>query len=97
MACLLFSNNVCKQQMAFAKNKERFPTFLTGGFSWTTSTYSQTTPLTPKPILQTKTVQQTSFLGYRSYLAKHRKNVAQVSPSSQVDEESPSSLSPQTQ
>ncbi len=91
----MFAKN--KGQMAFAKPKDRFPTFLTGGFSWKTYPVSQIQQTeTQKPTLQPTTYKQTSFLGYRSYI-KHKKNAAQVSPTTQVCEESPSSLSPQTQ
>jgi hypothetical protein len=82
--------------MAFAKPTDRFPTFLTGGTSWRTTIHPQTIPLTPKPILDKKPVLQTSFLGYRTYL-KHKRSASQVSPTSQENAESLSSLSPQTQ
>ena len=83
--------------MAFAKpyDKERFPTFLT------VSTYVAKTRVVPetkqteKPILQTTTLNQTSFLNYRKYI-KNKRNVAQVSPMQQEHEGIPSSSSPQT-
>lgn len=85
-------------KMSFAKpfqSKDRFPTFLSGGYSWrpkVSPSENTGTQTTEKPML--KTIQQTSFLGYRSYL-KRKRNGAQVSPSSTGDEEISSSLSPQ--
>ena len=86
--------------MSFAKplqGKDRFPTFLSGGYSWRPKQISpdySLTQTTEKPMLQTIT--QTSFLGYRSYI-KRKRNGAQVSPSSTVDEGMSLSPSPQTQ
>jgi hypothetical protein len=92
-----FPMHVAKQQMAFAKKQERFPTFLSGGYSWRPKQISpenSLTQTTERPMLQT--IQQTSFLGYRSYL-KRKRNAAQVSPSSTADEGMSLSPSPQTQ
>lgn len=95
---------LCKQtnitKMAFAKplqGKDRFPTFLSSGYSWRPKQISPDNSFTQtaeRPILQTIT--QTSFLGYRPYIRRKR-NGAQVSPSLKVDEGMSLSPSPQTQ